>query len=325
MTDNRQPTTNKEVYFFMNNLTTRKIVLGILMALALVFSVQGIAEAQTVVSGDHQTKKRGDTFSITFKADSTMTEAPTADPVTTGYALPTATGVTITSHTADRISITKDSNYALSYRVNLDANPGLIMLGSFNIYIVPEVSTTVGDSVSPTGHTTGYWSGQGNIQIDAFFTPAGVNVPRRYSVSGGGSLYVDDGSTNGSSISSSQNIDGRAPVWLRMNRRTNVVSVYVAGHNSTKPEKVTFIYGLPRIQKMSGDSKKQLGAAQSKLGKPFVVEVNDTEGNPVRGQIVTFTVGGDAALTAHPDFPDDTTANNIPVGDPQTTIVKAYP
>ena len=45
MTDNRQPTTNKEVYFFMNNLTTRKIVLGMLTALVLAFGVQGVADA----------------------------------------------------------------------------------------------------------------------------------------------------------------------------------------------------------------------------------------------------------------------------------------
>ena len=31
----------------MNNLTTRKIVLGLLMALVLAFSVQGIADALT--------------------------------------------------------------------------------------------------------------------------------------------------------------------------------------------------------------------------------------------------------------------------------------
>ena len=40
----------------MNSLTTRKIVLGILMALVLTFSVQGIADAITItkVSGDRQ-------------------------------------------------------------------------------------------------------------------------------------------------------------------------------------------------------------------------------------------------------------------------------
>ena len=42
----------------MNNLTTRKIVLGMLMALVLAFSVQGIADALTLVqaqTGDLQT------------------------------------------------------------------------------------------------------------------------------------------------------------------------------------------------------------------------------------------------------------------------------
>ena len=34
----------------MNNLTTRKIVLGLLMVLALAFGVQGIADAITVIS-----------------------------------------------------------------------------------------------------------------------------------------------------------------------------------------------------------------------------------------------------------------------------------
>ena len=48
----------------MNNLTTRKIVLGMLMALVLTFSVQGIADAQTFTesSGDHQNQVPGLTF-----------------------------------------------------------------------------------------------------------------------------------------------------------------------------------------------------------------------------------------------------------------------
>ena len=52
----------------MSNLTTRKIVLGMLMALVLAFSVQGIADALTLekTSGDFQTKPAGSTFEITF-------------------------------------------------------------------------------------------------------------------------------------------------------------------------------------------------------------------------------------------------------------------
>ena len=64
------PLHQREVYFFMNNLTTRKIVFGMLMVLVLAFSVQGIAEAADLplskTSGDLQTKSEGETFKITF-------------------------------------------------------------------------------------------------------------------------------------------------------------------------------------------------------------------------------------------------------------------
>ena len=50
------PAASKEVYFFMNTLTTRQIVLGTLMTLVLAFSVPGIVDAQSVsVSGDGST------------------------------------------------------------------------------------------------------------------------------------------------------------------------------------------------------------------------------------------------------------------------------
>ena len=56
----------------MNNLTTRKIVLGMLMALVLAFSVQGIAEALTFRdsrTGDLQTLHPNDDFRITFSVN----------------------------------------------------------------------------------------------------------------------------------------------------------------------------------------------------------------------------------------------------------------
>ena len=56
----------------MNNLTTRKIVLGMLMALVLAFSVQGIADALTfgtTRTGDLQTVLTDQDFSITFRPD----------------------------------------------------------------------------------------------------------------------------------------------------------------------------------------------------------------------------------------------------------------
>ena len=52
----------------MNNLTTRKIVLGLLMVLVLAFSVQGIADALTLTnkSGDLQSEAVGSSFEISF-------------------------------------------------------------------------------------------------------------------------------------------------------------------------------------------------------------------------------------------------------------------
>ena len=54
----------------MNNLTTRKIVLGMLMVLVLAFSVQGTADAITKIttstSTDHQVVSMGQEFRITF-------------------------------------------------------------------------------------------------------------------------------------------------------------------------------------------------------------------------------------------------------------------
>ena len=45
----------------MNNLTTRKIVLGLLMALVLVFSVQGTADAiSTYNTGEQSSMRQGE-------------------------------------------------------------------------------------------------------------------------------------------------------------------------------------------------------------------------------------------------------------------------
>ena len=52
----------------MNNLTTRKIVLGLLMTLVLAFSVQGIADALSLneESELYQSKRLGSSFEMTF-------------------------------------------------------------------------------------------------------------------------------------------------------------------------------------------------------------------------------------------------------------------
>ena len=66
----------------MNNLTTRKIVLGLLMALVLAFSVQGIAEAltfETTRTGDLGTVLGGGQFTLSFSLTPNQVEAVDQD------------------------------------------------------------------------------------------------------------------------------------------------------------------------------------------------------------------------------------------------------
>ena len=69
----------------MNNLTTRKIVLGMLMALVLAFGVQGIADAVTLTRGNGDLQDitvESQTFTITFTVGLT---GNTAQPRTDEY------------------------------------------------------------------------------------------------------------------------------------------------------------------------------------------------------------------------------------------------
>ena len=72
----------------MNNLTTRKIVLGMLMALVLMFSMQGIAEAITkftkTSSTDNQIASIQQPFTIRFSV-SLQDKQRIPDSAGTGY------------------------------------------------------------------------------------------------------------------------------------------------------------------------------------------------------------------------------------------------
>ena len=99
------PLHQREVYFFMNNLTTRKIVLGLLMTLVLAFSMQGnLADAQSVdVSGDGAT--------TSSSSGTKIVEGPT--PVTRSFEIAVSgasDGETIIigdSGTSETVTITK--------------------------------------------------------------------------------------------------------------------------------------------------------------------------------------------------------------------------
>ena len=84
----------------MNNLTTRKIVLGMLMALVLAFSVQGIADALTFTQPRPGTKKTGDLQTVLPGAEFTISFSltPTRDTIITN-----ASGKRVTENGATRI------------------------------------------------------------------------------------------------------------------------------------------------------------------------------------------------------------------------------
>ena len=112
----------------MNTLTTRKIVLGMLMTVVLAFSVQGIADAQTVTetSGDHQNAPVGRKFAkpLVFSVKGVEYHLPggVADrdagfdkPADNLITITAATGVTITS-----VTISGKSAYVTGSPAELD-------------------------------------------------------------------------------------------------------------------------------------------------------------------------------------------------------------
>ena len=168
----------------MNNLTTRKIVLGLLMTLVLAFSVQGIADAQvavTVTSGDNQTKKVGETFSITLRFTGV---SPTVDTGTdnindaydvdvsfdAGLTLTTTSGI-VTGTNNLRIAspqTTSAYSYTLTYRVDTGTGAGQLTdttLGNATVYIVPDSDITASVPVLAVGNA-GYLPATGIIQIN---------------------------------------------------------------------------------------------------------------------------------------------------------------
>jgi hypothetical protein len=97
----------------MNNLTTRKIVLGMLMALVLTFSVQGIADAQTFTesSGDHQNQVPDLTFTSPLVFTVTGIEANPKESVE--YTSGTIADFTSITGTREAFGITSSSGLTI--------------------------------------------------------------------------------------------------------------------------------------------------------------------------------------------------------------------
>ena len=335
----------------MNNLTTRKIILGLLMAVVLAFGVQGIADALTLnpstSPGNHSTLIMGGTItlngirgtlndagmaeSVEITTAATIEDYPSGgwmEQLTTTVPDLTAGNGTITIPSSVKITFPSAGTVTVTvtWTPKVNADPGSEV---FTFYVVPDSSPTAGtlsfDEPPTSPENLGYHSARITEQIspanDGLLNTATADLPLRYSVSGG-TLYVADGSTNGRTISSSQTISSSAPVWLRTNGRTSVVSVYVEGQNAQRQAaRVTVIHRYPQISRVSGHSPKQAGSPGSRLRHPFVVHVTDAGGRNVPGQEVTFISGNSGAFSAHPDFPNAVTSPVTPLsGSPQTTI-----
>ena len=198
----------------MNNLTTRKIVLGLLMVFVLAFSMQGIAEALTLSPrtspGDHSTLTEGapitvsgisgrpnnatqmETVTITANGGGVIEDYPSDGWSEIGGDLggdpPTNGTITIPSS----VKITFPSQGMVTVTVGWIPTEGsTIEEKVFTFYVVPDSKPTALDASFDTpGSTIGYHSTTSTEQISP--DDAGLlandtvsDLPLRYSVSGG--------------------------------------------------------------------------------------------------------------------------------------------
>ena len=239
----------------MNNLTTRKIVLGMLMALVLVFSVQGIAEAQITVtrsSGDLQVVDVEDTYTIRFRvSDVTFTDGVPDGSVALGSDVTEINGVDTTETTlqgAEGANRLRNATYSVTYQapdtgvVETKAIQGTV----FTIYVVNDAATTPATEVEIQGGNTVRGNQDSLINISV---TGGFHLPATITVNGGGRVYVRAASGQQTSATSSLSTSSDAPVYLRMSSRTNKVTVTIPGLGS---DTTTFIYGNPSLEKISG-------------------------------------------------------------------------
>ena len=299
----------------MNNLTTRKIVLGMLMALVLVFSVQDIADAQVTVtrrsSDDLEIRDMGDRdlFRVSISVAGTTATGDTLQIPTppSGLTLKRIDSDTIPAGVIFPITLEEDfdsaddepyerlsTSHTLDYAVDSNASAGEknISIGNveFTVFVVNEATTTNSTTISING---GEYGVRGNQDSEIATTVNGTgSLPVTFSVSGGGRVYVEKGDRQ-TSGTSSLTTSTDATVSLSMNSRTNRVTVTIQGLDS---DTTTYIYGNPRLEKVSGTG--QTGIAGGRLEEPLVVKLVDFRGSSVSGIPVNFstTESGDTFM-----------------------------
>ena len=315
----------------MNNLTTRKIVLGLLMTLVLAFGVLGnLAEAQTVTrsSGDLQLKKVGDTFTISFRVSGVTFTNGVLD-AGQSVTLGAPSGVTLTKinnvDAAGNTSLTgsaapnalSNRTYTLTYTADTVGQKDIdIATVRFTIYVAADGITT--DTLSLASDAAdGFDFLTDEKQIDTHFSGA-TSRQIRYVVSGGGTVYVREANDRRGGATANLLTSSDATVYLRSNSRTNKVTVSIEGQNPDLAKSATYIYNYARITKIaSGSGDMQTGLVGARLENPLIVEVKDGSNGLIPGVTVTFApaTAGQGSFLKDPEFPQD-----LYDADPPTTV-----
>ena len=328
----------------MNNLTTRKIVLGMLMALVLVFSVQGTADAITKFtrgSGDLKLYAPDQDFKVSFSVslqDRVVdTPADTANDIAATYHYDNeginigVTGASITKvgtyditpagdHTmtesgtnatklSSSVSLTLRAAVAGPVAITItdasDTNRPANTLDAIPLIFTVYIAPTHNDTSTIVTINDGLDFSIDEEQINTYFTNDSLaNVRVTYTVSGSGSVYVKTDNNKGSG-SKNLTTSSEAPVFLNMGGSTNKVTISVVGQRAERALSVTYIYSHATLTKYSGD--KQAGAVDSKLANPLVVRVTDGKNRNVSGVQIDFTAtaAGGGSILRDPNLPID--------------------
>ena len=327
----------------MNNLTTRKIVLGMLLALVLAFSVQGTADAYTVKrksSDDLEIRDIGDRDQ--FKVSFTVDDVDTADGSTDELVIPDFDDMTlekigsstvIEGHQSgatleavledddETYLLLKDGSYTLTYSVdsgnNVNAGAKTIEIPggdssnlNFTVYVVAEAARTDAEKVvigEDSDDDEGIEYEVRGRQHDLIHVNEAPNLPVTIKVSGGGKVYVRLGDRE-TSETTSLTTSSSAPIYLNMKENTNTVTVTIPGLD---PYTATFIYGNPRLERIGARDPK--GIAGGRLAEPLGVRLVDFEDDEVSGIPVTFSGGTADQFTYVPGKSryKDSTTNEI--------------
>ena len=284
----------------MNNLTTRKIVFGMLIVLVLAFSMLGNpADALTIptISSNPvelSTLNTGSTITLTVSTsfdNSTVAEAltigvsganfPDVDNPATSVSTETWREVDGTGNTA-LVGTTFDK--PLSPLVITVSTAGKVVVTvtwtrsdmssttstTRTFYVVsPIVATATDIAFNPATdiNDTGFeFKSGGDHDIGWTVTPSNtINIPITVAVTSGGTLFVQEGNRKGTVVTT-LNTSSAASVRLTL---TSTSTITISHRHFS--DRVTYIYGLPTVTITGGNDKN--GTAGNRLDQALTVRV----------------------------------------------------